>query len=350
MIRRPPRSTLFPYTTLFRSLADRFAVGEQQLCPRPARFQPDATGALEYGNTPARNVDSLAASIYAAHCAFVNIGEAGMLIGYPDLERRIRPDCHIEQAHRHQRIGGPLHAKGFAGDHSRCCAGVRRRCYARSAYVLVARRRHFQLARQIHPELESPQPAVRALGHFGMDDAPALRHPLDVTGLDHALVAHRIRVPDAAVEHDRDGFEAAVRMLREAGNPGFRAVGPEFLEHQERIDHVEAGSADHALEFHAGATRGRHAGDFLAYVTHRLLREFRAFTTVPLMCGRPGRFSTPVPELQGFTAAPSAAVTRDRQPTSRASARRGSSANRIPPQRPACAPMESPAYRRRGAR
>src|SRR2546426_10335114 len=25
MIRRPPRSTLFPYTTLFRSLADRFA-------------------------------------------------------------------------------------------------------------------------------------------------------------------------------------------------------------------------------------------------------------------------------------------------------------------------------------
>src|SRR5215216_7371813 len=29
MIRRPPRSTLFPYTTLFRS------------CPRPARRSPD---------------------------------------------------------------------------------------------------------------------------------------------------------------------------------------------------------------------------------------------------------------------------------------------------------------------
>src|SRR3989449_7624437 len=26
MIRRPPRSTLFPYTTLFRSLADRYAL------------------------------------------------------------------------------------------------------------------------------------------------------------------------------------------------------------------------------------------------------------------------------------------------------------------------------------
>src|SRR3712207_7723010 len=29
MIRRPPRSTLFPYTTLFRSLLDREAIGGQ---------------------------------------------------------------------------------------------------------------------------------------------------------------------------------------------------------------------------------------------------------------------------------------------------------------------------------
>src|SRR5260370_27025554 len=36
MIRRPPRSTLFPYTTLFRSLQDRGGVGQ------PARFDHDA--------------------------------------------------------------------------------------------------------------------------------------------------------------------------------------------------------------------------------------------------------------------------------------------------------------------
>src|SRR2546425_1937998 len=30
MIRRPPRSTLFPYTTLFRSAADRLQIGERQ--------------------------------------------------------------------------------------------------------------------------------------------------------------------------------------------------------------------------------------------------------------------------------------------------------------------------------
>src|SRR3712207_7642116 len=39
MIRRPPRSTLFPYTTLFRSQLHPLAVGEQSLDPvadRPA--------------------------------------------------------------------------------------------------------------------------------------------------------------------------------------------------------------------------------------------------------------------------------------------------------------------------
>src|SRR5258708_29675610 len=35
MIRRPPRSTLFPYTTLFRS---------QRPCPRPGAGSPDDAG------------------------------------------------------------------------------------------------------------------------------------------------------------------------------------------------------------------------------------------------------------------------------------------------------------------
>src|SRR2546421_973604 len=36
MIRRPPRSTLFPYTTLFRSLTTRLP-GRARACARPAR-------------------------------------------------------------------------------------------------------------------------------------------------------------------------------------------------------------------------------------------------------------------------------------------------------------------------
>src|SRR3712207_8280195 len=34
MIRRPPRSTLFPYTTLFRSCADAFNRGDQERLSR----------------------------------------------------------------------------------------------------------------------------------------------------------------------------------------------------------------------------------------------------------------------------------------------------------------------------
>src|SRR3712207_7486717 len=37
MIRRPPRSTLFPYTTLFRSERDREAVAGAALCHRRSR-------------------------------------------------------------------------------------------------------------------------------------------------------------------------------------------------------------------------------------------------------------------------------------------------------------------------
>src|SRR5205823_8880961 len=40
MIRRPPRSTLFPYTTLFRSDADRL-VGDEEAIARRRRRQHD---------------------------------------------------------------------------------------------------------------------------------------------------------------------------------------------------------------------------------------------------------------------------------------------------------------------
>src|SRR5437588_2880211 len=39
MIRRPPRSTLFPYTTLFRSRGPD-AGGEHEVCVVPARTRP----------------------------------------------------------------------------------------------------------------------------------------------------------------------------------------------------------------------------------------------------------------------------------------------------------------------
>src|SRR2546426_8408224 len=39
MIRRPPRSTLFPYTTLFRSPREQALAGPEQLAHDPARHR-----------------------------------------------------------------------------------------------------------------------------------------------------------------------------------------------------------------------------------------------------------------------------------------------------------------------
>src|SRR3712207_7268147 len=56
MIRRPPRSTLFPYTTLFRSVVDDVADGDAFVAPVPghADLVHDLTADLE-GTHPLRH-------------------------------------------------------------------------------------------------------------------------------------------------------------------------------------------------------------------------------------------------------------------------------------------------------
>src|SRR3712207_8349361 len=52
MIRRPPRSTLFPYTTLFRSVLSRSSIGAEAIVAAGALVPEDATinpGALVMG-------------------------------------------------------------------------------------------------------------------------------------------------------------------------------------------------------------------------------------------------------------------------------------------------------------
>jgi hypothetical protein len=101
-----------------------------------------------------------------------------------------------------------------------------------------------------------------------MDDAASGRHPLHVPRLDHAFVADRIAVLHASLEHDGDGLEAAMRMVREAGDPRLRIVGAELIEHEERIDRIKLRRADHALELDAGAVGGGHACYGLRNVSH----------------------------------------------------------------------------------
>src|SRR3712207_8633815 len=57
MIRRPPRSTLFPYTTLFRSLHDREARVGQLLAGLPHDPASVAPRVLDRGRHRARGVE-----------------------------------------------------------------------------------------------------------------------------------------------------------------------------------------------------------------------------------------------------------------------------------------------------
>src|SRR5687767_15653823 len=55
MTRRPPRSTLFPYTTLFRS-DDRYTRhDDQHRCRRPERIEPHSPGRLRSGSLENRS-------------------------------------------------------------------------------------------------------------------------------------------------------------------------------------------------------------------------------------------------------------------------------------------------------
>src|SRR3989442_13189844 len=52
MIRRPPRSTLFPYTTLFRSRVDDALEGDARVRERPADLAEEVTHLVARGVQP----------------------------------------------------------------------------------------------------------------------------------------------------------------------------------------------------------------------------------------------------------------------------------------------------------
>src|SRR2546425_6291879 len=73
MIRRPPRSTLFPYTTLFRSCQAIRPDGDAWLVSSPqgevrVRYRTDeALGVIDFHLSPAPGLEALAASRSEEH-------------------------------------------------------------------------------------------------------------------------------------------------------------------------------------------------------------------------------------------------------------------------------------------
>src|SRR2546427_1012181 len=70
MIRRPPRSTLFPYTTLFRSVRHRHGAADQRLGPRhPRRKAQGAAVAQALEDRKSTRLNSSHSQIsYAVFC------------------------------------------------------------------------------------------------------------------------------------------------------------------------------------------------------------------------------------------------------------------------------------------
>src|SRR5256884_9921565 len=93
MTRRPPRSTLFPYTTLFRSLAGRGAgLATAGLLPvngeHVGEVVVDDDGAGDF-------VAELAAAIAAQFAAADELHEVGLAVVFDDRseERRVGKEC-----------------------------------------------------------------------------------------------------------------------------------------------------------------------------------------------------------------------------------------------------------------
>src|SRR5262249_13583002 len=70
-----------------------------------------------------------------------------------------------------------------------------------------------------------------------------------------------VAVSHAAIEHVGDGLEAAVRMIRKAGEIVLGTVGAELIEHQEGVEVGQLRLADHAPQLHSGAIGSRQALD-----------------------------------------------------------------------------------------
>src|SRR3989454_11978960 len=83
MIRRPPRSTLFPYTTLFRSLAIALQAAWPLLAaakPRAVALVPVCTvdGVTHYLEVPTGKTPLDDSATHHDHCSFCTLGASGL--------------------------------------------------------------------------------------------------------------------------------------------------------------------------------------------------------------------------------------------------------------------------------
>ena len=97
--------------------------------------------------------------------------------------------------------------------------------------LLVLRLAKLIFGIKIDPKLESERRLIETARHLCVHDAFASCHPLDVTSTDPAAVTFEVLVQNFVLQHVSDSFEAAMRVIREAG----RQLNIKQVKHQERV-------------------------------------------------------------------------------------------------------------------
>src|SRR3989475_13195123 len=109
MIRRPPRSTLFPYTTLFRSVLSRKGLWIEAAAQFKSvvELDPGRTTAWYYLGEALNNVDDLAGALTAfERAAELEPGNAKALYGCGIVLDRLNRPADATQMYRRSRAAG----------------------------------------------------------------------------------------------------------------------------------------------------------------------------------------------------------------------------------------------------
>ena len=109
-----------------------------------------------------------------------------------------------------------------------------------SLELLVLRLAEFVLGLKVDPQLEAVRPLLEAGRHLCMDNAPASRHPLDVSCANDASSASEVFVVDFTFKHVRHSLEATMGVVWE---PSWK-LDVEKIQHQEGVQVVQVAATN----------------------------------------------------------------------------------------------------------
>src|SRR5258705_4590792 len=99
MIRRPPRSTLFPYTTLFRSIICAGGRGSTRGFPNLRSSSPRAIGRAITSDRKSTRLNSSHLGIsYAVFCLKKNTSGTDAVDHDGEADEHLNPDPHVGKA------------------------------------------------------------------------------------------------------------------------------------------------------------------------------------------------------------------------------------------------------------